>query len=121
MRRLPYPSLRLIRLPVFSGISAKSTLADRNLACWIYGQIHKVRNDFLHGNEIIENTLMIPESDRFLLNYAPVFDCMELKARLDLKWTEQPPTDAALNGLTMSGTSASISSKAIWSSSRYCY
>jgi hypothetical protein len=43
----------------------------RNLACWIYGKIHQSRNDFLHGNPITSDTLVVPQSDRPLLQYAP--------------------------------------------------
>jgi hypothetical protein len=67
----------------------------RNLACWVYGKIHKARIDFLHGNPITDTTLLIPESGRFLLHYAPILYRMALTARLDLKWTEIPPDDPA--------------------------
>jgi hypothetical protein len=63
----------------------------RTLACWIYGKIHKCRNDFLHGNSITPDSLLIPESGRFLLRYAPVLYRMALTGFLELKWDEDPP------------------------------
>jgi hypothetical protein len=64
----------------------------RNLACWIYGKVHSARNDFLHGNPVTVDTLLISESGRYLLHYAPVLYRMALTGILDLKWDEEPPT-----------------------------
>ena len=79
--------------PIYEAEGYKPGQAKRNLACWIYGKIHKARNDFLHGNAVADNTLLIPDSGRFLLHYAPVLYRMALTARLGLKWTEESPTD----------------------------
>jgi hypothetical protein len=64
----------------------------RNLACWIYGKVHSARNDFFHGNPVTVDTLLISESGRYLLHYAPVLYRMALTGILDLKWDEEPPT-----------------------------
>lgn len=65
----------------------------RNLACWIYNKLNKARNDFLHGNPISDATLLIQESGRPLLHYAPVLYRMALTARLDAHWKGAIPTD----------------------------
>ena len=39
---------------------------------------------------------MIQNPVGFVLHYAPVLYRMALTARLDLKWTEEPPTDASV-------------------------
>lgn len=46
----------------------------RNLACWIYGQVHSARNDFLHGNPISATRLDAMRSKRGLSQYlAPLY------------------------------------------------
>jgi hypothetical protein len=42
----------------------------RALPCWIYGEIHRVRNDFLHGNPIDRKHMLVKRSRRNLFNYA---------------------------------------------------
>jgi hypothetical protein len=42
----------------------------RALPCWIYGEIHHARNDFLHGNPIDRKHLIVKRSQRNLFNYA---------------------------------------------------
>lgn len=64
----------------------------RTLACWVYGKIHDGRNDFLHGNPIAADTLVVPQSDRHLLHYAPILYRMALTGFLKLKWDEPEPT-----------------------------
>jgi hypothetical protein len=63
----------------------------RTLACWIYGEIHKGRNDFLHGNPVTADTLVVPQSDRHLLHYAPILYRMALAGFLNLNWDEPEP------------------------------
>src|SRR5450631_2544858 len=43
----------------------------RNLACWAYSLINQARNDYLHGNPVNENNLLVKDSKRSLLDYAP--------------------------------------------------
>jgi hypothetical protein len=70
----------------------KAGLPLRTLACWIYGKISGGRNDFLHGNPIDANTLVVAQSNRDLLHYAPVLYRMALAGFLKLKWNEPEPT-----------------------------
>ena len=44
------------------------------LPCWIYGEIHRARNDYLHGNPIEPRRLIVKKSKRHLFNYvAPLY------------------------------------------------
>ena len=47
-----------------------SSKTKRNLACWIYGEIHKARNNFLHGNPVNRKSLTVKGSKRNLFLYA---------------------------------------------------
>jgi hypothetical protein len=42
-----------------------------NLACWIYGELNHARNDYLHGNELSEDRLVVKASGRNLFGFAP--------------------------------------------------
>jgi hypothetical protein len=64
----------------------------RTLACWIYGKIYEGRNHFIHGNPVTADTLVVPQSDRHLLQYAPILYRMALAGFLKLKWDEPEPT-----------------------------
>lgn len=44
---------------------------QRNLACWIYGQINHARIDYLHGNPIKPDRLNVPPSGKNLFDYVP--------------------------------------------------
>ncbi|MGT2436402.1 hypothetical protein ACU4GH_11440 [Bradyrhizobium betae] len=62
-----------------------SSKTKRNLGCWIYGEIYRVRNDFLHGNPVDEKSLIVKRSDRNLFSYASILYRMALTGFLDLK------------------------------------
>jgi len=64
----------------------------RNLGCWIYGEIYRVRNDFLHGNAVDPNSLIIKRSKRNLFGYAPLLYRMALTGFLNL------PEPASIQG-----------------------
>jgi hypothetical protein len=66
----------------------------RNLACWVYSLIYKARNDYLHGNPVNDDDLLVKDSKRFLLDYAPVLYRLALTGFLALEFTEEAP-DAA--------------------------
>jgi hypothetical protein len=44
----------------------------RNLGCWIYGEVYRVRNAFLHGNHVDAKSLIVKRSQRNLFGYAPM-------------------------------------------------
>jgi hypothetical protein len=64
-----------------------SSKAKRNLPCWMYGEIYRVRNDFLHGNPVDANSLIVRRSRRNLFSYAGMLYRMALSGFLDLKPT----------------------------------
>lgn len=68
-----------------------SSKTKRNLGCWIYGEIYRVRNDFLHGNPVDEKSLLVKRSGRNLFSYASILYRMALTGFLDLK----PPVTAS--------------------------
>lgn len=78
----------------------KQAAPKRNLACWLYGEIYEARNDFLHGNPLPPDRLLIKASGRHLLNYAPPLFRVALSAALGIRWMKpQPPlTDAEASG-----------------------
>jgi hypothetical protein len=56
----------------------------RNLGCWIYGEIYRVRNDFLHGNQVTPQSLVVKRSNRNLFGYAPLLYRIALTGFLNL-------------------------------------
>lgn len=77
------------------------TAPKRNLACWIYGEIHHARNDFLHGNPITTRRLRVRRSDRSLFQYAAPLYRMALTGFLPLP---RPPWPRNNGSTTMSRT-----------------
>ncbi len=64
---------------------------QRNLACWLYKHIHDCRNDFLHGNPVTRENLLLPESGRPLTSHAATLYRLALSSFLDLSWKEPLP------------------------------
>jgi hypothetical protein len=58
--------------------------ARRNLGCWIYGEIYRVRNAFLHGNHVDSESFIVKRSKRNLFGYAPMLYRMALTGFLNL-------------------------------------
>jgi hypothetical protein len=61
-----------------------SSKKQRNLACWIYGEIHRARNNFLHGNPVNAKSLTVKRSKRNLFSYAAPLYRMALTGFLQL-------------------------------------
>jgi hypothetical protein len=55
----------------YEGRNRKSKAAPRNLACWIYGEINHARIDYLHGNRLKADRLIVQPSGKNLFNYVP--------------------------------------------------
>jgi hypothetical protein len=70
--------------------------SKRNLGCWIYGEIYRVRNDFLHGNAVDAKNLIVKRSKRNLFGYAPILYRMALTGFLKL------PEPASIPGMEWS-------------------
>ena len=56
----------------------------RNLGCWVYGEIYRVRNHFLHGEPVSPRSLIVQRSKRNLFSYAPMLYRMLLTGFLKL-------------------------------------
>jgi hypothetical protein len=56
----------------------------RNLGCWVYGEIYRVRNHFLHGEPVSPQSLIVKRSKRNLFSYAPMLYRMLLTGFLEL-------------------------------------
>ena len=63
----------------------------KNLACWLYEQIYKCRNNFFHGNQVNRRSLLLPKSNRFMAEHAATLYRLTLSAFLDLTWKEPLP------------------------------
>ena len=64
------------------------TKEQRDLACWLYNRIYSCRNDFLHGNPVAHENLLIPPSGRRLTSHAATLYRLALSSFLDLAWRE---------------------------------
>jgi hypothetical protein len=73
------------------GFARDQTL--RNLPCWLFGAINHARNDYLHGNPIDRNRLIVPPAKRPLHYYAPLLYRLALAAFIDLQYTPSPKRD----------------------------
>jgi hypothetical protein len=70
------------------GYAKDNTL--RNLPAWLFGEINRARNDYLHGNPIGEDRLIVPPAKRPLHLYTSMLYRMALAAYLNLKHTPLP-------------------------------
>jgi hypothetical protein len=53
----------------YEGRSRKSNGQKRNLACWIYGELYHARNDYLHGNPLADDRLVVKSNGRSLFMF----------------------------------------------------
>ena len=63
----------------------------RTLACWLYKHIYDCRNDFLHGNPVTPENLLLPKSGRPLTSLAATLYRLALSSFLELAWKEPIP------------------------------
>ena len=75
---------------------------QRDLACWLYNHIYTCRNDFLHGNPVTHENLLLPESGRPLTSYAATLYRLALSSFLDLAWKEPLPESEDAQALAAS-------------------
>ncbi|MGH6673822.1 MAG: hypothetical protein ACRECV_17885 [Xanthobacteraceae bacterium] len=61
------------------------------LPCWIYGELHRARNDYLHGNPIGPRRLIVKKSKRHLFNYAALLYRMALSGFLPIPKPDGDP------------------------------
>jgi hypothetical protein len=65
----------------------------RCLPVWLYGELNRARNDFLHGEPIPAERLIVPPGKRPLHLYAAPLFRMALTGHLDLKMDRRPARD----------------------------
>lgn len=61
------------------------------LPCWMYGELYKARNDFLHGNPITGERLIVRPSQRSLFLYTAPLYRLALTGFLDLRFKRTVP------------------------------
>ena len=75
---------------VYEAYGFKKDQTKRNLPSWLFGEINRARNDFLHGNPITDTRLIVAPAKRPLHLYASLLYRMALAAFLDLKYVPSP-------------------------------
>jgi hypothetical protein len=70
----------------------KTTQTKEILPCWVYGELYKARNDFLHGNPIDGERLTVKPSQRSLFLYAAALYRLALTGFLDLRFKAPIPS-----------------------------
>ena len=86
-------TLRLAGLRRYKAYEAKRKGNRRRIiACRLYGEIYRARNDFLHGNPVARNRLIVKPAKRSLFQYAAPLYRMALAGFLPLSWSGQLPS-----------------------------
>lgn len=75
---------------IYQSYPYKISQPKRSLPVWLYGELNRARNDFLHGNTITDSRLIVAPGKRALHVYAAPLFRMALTAYLDLKM-DRPP------------------------------
>lgn len=72
----------------------KGDFERRPLPIWLYQRLNDARNDFLHGNPITKRRLLLPGTNRNLMDFAAPLYRMALTSFLSLRWKgEIPPME----------------------------
>lgn len=82
-------------LQAYDGRTRRS---DQPYYCWLYGEIYHARNDFLHGNPITNERLILKESGRNLHDYPALLYRMALSAYLPLIFSYEAGNDTKAIG-----------------------
>jgi hypothetical protein len=53
----------------YEGRNSRSNIPKRTLACWMYGELFRARNDYLHGNEVADDRLVVKASGQSLFMF----------------------------------------------------
>ena len=84
-----HPESSVPKHAAFAG-SGKA-LAPRINACWLYGELYRARNDFLHGNPVDDSTLRANKTGQRLFLLAPLLYRMALTAFLQMRVPKATP------------------------------
>jgi hypothetical protein len=89
--------LSALNTPIYEAHGFKGTQTKDILPCWIYGELYKARNDFLHGNPITSQRLTVRPSQRSLFVYTAPLYRLALTGFLKLRFDRDVPSqdDAA--------------------------
>lgn len=75
---------RLSRKLYVAHVGGKKPWPRRPLTCWLYGELYKARNEFLHGNPVSPKTLSPRALQQSLFWFAPGLYRLALTGFLDL-------------------------------------
>lgn len=92
LRKSPW-SLKKIKKRSYIAHKAKDR---QQLACWLYGELYKRRNDFLHGNPVTKNVLKLRKSKYLLNQYAAPLYRMALASFLSLDFNSRDMSDVKM-------------------------
>ncbi len=68
------------------------SVAKRTLAAWLCDKMYKCRNDFLHGNPVDRNSIMLPRTNRSIFEYAAPLYRIALAKTLKLQFDKPQPS-----------------------------
>lgn len=89
IERTPWAEVESSHIVHDTGGKAKM---KRTLASWLYQFLHDCRNDFLHGNPVEHSNLILPTSQRTILEYAAPLYRIALTAFLPLTYGVPMPS-----------------------------
>jgi hypothetical protein len=81
-----------LNTPTHKAHGYKTTQTLEILPCWIFGELYKARNDFLHGNPINGERLTVRPSQRSLFLYTGILYRLALTGFLDLSFKRPIPS-----------------------------
>ncbi|WID97519.1 hypothetical protein QO058_04425 [Bosea vestrisii] len=81
------------RFEIDRGFRKQKRVYETNLAGELYERLHHVRNQFLHGNPVTPDTLVLSRCGRSLLNFAAPLYRLALTVALGLSWECDPSID----------------------------
>jgi hypothetical protein len=76
--------------PIYEPYGSKPGQPKRTLPVWLYGELNRARNDFLHGNPITPSRLVVAPGKRALHLYAAPLFRMALTGYLELRMDRSP-------------------------------
>jgi hypothetical protein len=85
--------LSALNTTIYEAHGFKTTQTKDILPCWIYGELYKARNDFLHGNPVTAERLTVRPSQRSLYIYAAPLYRLALTGFLDLRFKRTIPSE----------------------------
>jgi hypothetical protein len=69
LHQVPWRDQELTK-PIYDAYAGKDRTALNTLPCWIYGELFRARNDFLHGEPVALDRLVVASSGQTLYNFA---------------------------------------------------